>query len=108
MARYAANPDHAPDWYINIKTVEWKTNPPVTVGSQIAFVAHFLGRRMAYTYEVVDLIPGERLVMRSAEGPFPMETSDSPNGWPLSWLVQCDGRIAKTSPRSSTGSNRPT
>ena len=75
VARYPANPDHAPDWYINIKAVEWKTNPPLTVGSQIAFVAHFLGRRMAYTYEVVDLIPGERLVMRTAEGPFPMETS---------------------------------
>ena len=50
-ARYAANPDHAPDWYINIKA-------PLTVGSQIAFVAHFLGRRMAYTYEVVDLSQG--------------------------------------------------
>jgi uncharacterized protein YndB with AHSA1/START domain len=75
VSRYAANPDHAPDWYININTVEWKTAPPVTVGSLIAFVAHFLGRPMAYTYEVVELVPGERLVMRTAEGPFPMETS---------------------------------
>ena len=47
VSRYAANPDHAPEWYINIKSVEWKTTPPVTVGSRIAFVAHCLGRRMA-------------------------------------------------------------
>ena len=29
---------------------------------------------MAYTYEIVEFIPNERLVMRMAEGPFPMET----------------------------------
>lgn len=75
VSRYAANPDHAPEWYVNIKAVEWKTIPPVAIGSRIAFVARFLGRRMAYTYEVVDLVPGERLLMRTAEGPFPMETS---------------------------------
>jgi hypothetical protein len=75
VSGYAVNPDHAPEWYVNIKAVEWKTSPPVTIGSQIAFVAHFLGRRMAYTYEIVELVPGERLVMRTAEGPFPMETS---------------------------------
>jgi hypothetical protein len=45
------------------------------VGSRMSFVAHFLGRRLAYTYEVVDLVPGERLVMRTAQGPFPMETT---------------------------------
>ena len=47
----------------------------MAVGSKIAFVAHFLGRRMAYTFEIVEYIPGERLVMRTAEGPFPMETT---------------------------------
>jgi hypothetical protein len=39
------------------------------------FVARFLGRRLAYTYEVVEWVPDERLVMRTAQGPFPMETS---------------------------------
>jgi uncharacterized membrane protein len=75
VAAYTADPTHAPEWYVNIESVDWKTAPPVRVGSRMAFVARFLGRRLAYEYEVVDLVPGERLVMRTAEGPFPMETT---------------------------------
>lgn len=75
VADYAANPDNAPSWYVNIKSVEWKSPPPLRIDSKIAFNAHFLGKRMAYTYEMADYTPRERLVMRTAEGPFAMETT---------------------------------
>ena len=75
VAGFAADPDRAPSWYANIREVEWRTPKPLGVGSEIAFVAYFLGRRLAYTYRVEEWMPRSRLVMRTTHGPFPMETS---------------------------------
>lgn len=74
VAAFVGDPTNAPRWYVNIRSVVWRTPPPVEVGSRLDFVAHFLGRRLAYTYEVVELGPSG-LVMRTADGPFPMQTT---------------------------------
>ncbi len=79
VASFAGDPGNAPQWYANITSVAWQTPPPVSVGSRMDFVAHFVGRTLAYTYEVVDLETNSRLVMRTADGPFPMETTYSWN-----------------------------
>jgi uncharacterized protein YndB with AHSA1/START domain len=89
VAGYAGDPSHAPQWYANIESVAWETAPPLQLGSKLDFVARFLGRRLAYTYEIVDLVPGERLVMRTAEGPFPMETT-------YTWEPSGDGHTRMT------------
>jgi uncharacterized protein YndB with AHSA1/START domain len=75
VAAYAADPDNATRWYVNINSVEWQTPRPLAVGSRIAFVAEFLGRRLEYVYEVTQLEPDRRLVMRTPAQPFPMETT---------------------------------
>ncbi|NOV01700.1 SRPBCC family protein [Paenibacillus planticolens] len=75
VSQYAANPDHAPEWYANIQSAEWQTPKPLKIGSKIAFKAAFLGKELSYVYEIVEYEPSKKLVMRTAHGPFPMETS---------------------------------
>jgi hypothetical protein len=84
VASFASDPDNAAAGYENIEAVEWRSPRPLVVGSRVAFVARFLGRHLAYTYEVQEIVADERLVMVTSEGPFPMETTytweDAPSG----------------------------
>jgi len=84
VSAYAMDPSNAPLWYANIDAVKWKTPPPAEPGSQVTFVARFLGRRLEYTYELAEVVPRERLVMRTRQGPFPMETT-------YVWTATADG-----------------
>lgn len=89
VAAYAGDPTNAPLWYANIDSADWLDGPEVQVGAAVAFVARFLGRRLEYTYEIVDVVPGRRLVMATMDGPFPMETT-------YSWAPAANGATRMT------------
>jgi uncharacterized membrane protein len=86
VASFAADPSNVPAWYKNITSVEWLSPKPAQVGSKIAFVARFMGRTLRYTYEIAELVPNQRLVMRTPQGPFPMETT-------YTWQAQGGGTL---------------
>jgi hypothetical protein len=71
VAQFATDPDNATKWYVNIKSVAWRTPKPLTVGSQIEFTAKFLGKKLVYTYQVTAFSPNEKFVMSTANGPIP-------------------------------------
>jgi hypothetical protein len=89
VAAYVSDPGNSTQWYVNIKAVQWKSPKPAMPGSRVEFIAQFLGRTLTYTYEVTDLVPDERFVMRTAEGPFPMETT-------YEWEDSADGNTRMT------------
>ena len=74
VSSFAMDPENAPLWYVNIQAARWRSEKPIRAGSLFDFEATFLGKKLSYTYEVTEYVPGERMVMRTAQGPFPMET----------------------------------
>lgn len=74
VAAFAMNPAHAPRWYAGIDEVEWTGGELPRRGARVAFVAHFLGRRLVYAFEVIEALVGERLVLRGVDTPFALET----------------------------------
>ena len=86
---FAADPSNTTAWYKNIESVEWETPPPAVVGSRLLFTARFLGRTLNYKYEVREIELGRRLVMSTAQGPFPMATT-------YEWEDAADGATRMT------------
>ena|SRR5215217_2748286 len=73
-----------PEWIGAIRETRLVTEAPFGVGAQVERVGTFLGKRIEYVNEVVELDPDRRLVMRSVKAPFPMtvtyEFDDEPGG----------------------------
>jgi uncharacterized membrane protein len=72
VAGYATDPANDTSWIGALTEVNVLTDPPVGVGSRVERVAQFLGKRIEYVNEIVELDPPRRLVMRSVKAPFPM------------------------------------
>jgi uncharacterized membrane protein len=77
VATYMVDPANDPTWIGGVREVRVETPPPLAVGSRVARVAHFLGKRVEYLNEVTELDPDRVLDMRSVKAPFPMRVTYS-------------------------------
>ncbi len=68
VARYAMDWRNDTEWIGALSRVELVSEEPL----QVRRVAGFLGKRIEYVNEVVELEPARRLAMRSVKAPFPM------------------------------------
>ena len=75
VAAYALDPRHDTEWVANIKEVRLLSDPATGVGSRVARVAKFLGKRVEYVLEVREHEPLARSRMVSVAGPFPMDVA---------------------------------
>jgi hypothetical protein len=75
VATYMFDPVHDPDWISGISEAEPLDPLPIATGSRIRRRASFLGRRIDYVMEVVELLPARRLAMHAIEAPMPMDVT---------------------------------
>ena len=71
VAAYVIDPANEPKWIKGIRESVPLMPGPIGKGSRVRRVAHFMGRRIEYTPEVLEFEAGRRLLMRTTS-PFPM------------------------------------
>ena len=71
VAAFASDPANDREWIGGVIEAKKLTEGPVGVGTRVARVADFLGRRFSYTLEVTDVEPDQKIVM-TTNSPFPM------------------------------------
>jgi len=75
VAAYVLDWRNDPKWIGGIGESRLATAEPFGIGSRVERVAKFLGKRIEYVNEVVELEPARRLAMRSVKGPFAMRVT---------------------------------
>jgi len=74
VAEYVSHPGNAPSWCSQIKTVEWDQNVPLRAGAKIIFNERGMRRYQQYVCELVEIIPNQKMVMKTRNGNMRMET----------------------------------
>ena len=94
VAAFAMEAENDTLWIGGISEARRLTSGPTGVGTRVERVAHFIGRRIEYVMEVVELEQGRRIVLRSIKSPFPMRVTyafeHAPRGARASVRVQGD------------------
>ncbi|MGH2728001.1 MAG: SRPBCC family protein [Actinomycetota bacterium] len=75
VAAYAMEAENDPAWIGGISSAQRLTPPPTGVGTRVERVASFRGKRIEYVMDVIDHVPGRKIVLKTVKGPFPMEVT---------------------------------
>ena len=75
VAAFAMEAENDPKWIGGISSAERLTPPPTGVGTRVERVASFRGKRIEYVMDVIDHVPGKKIVLKTVKGPFPMEVT---------------------------------
>jgi hypothetical protein len=69
------DPDHDPRWIGGVDSTERLTHGPLDVGSRVRRLGRFMGRRIEWVMEIVEIVPARRLAMHAVRSPFPMDVT---------------------------------
>lgn len=75
VTEFAADPGNVPNWCTHIKSVEWNNDAPLRAGAKLVFNEQSMLRQHQHVYEVVEIIPGQKVIMRSHSNGMHMETT---------------------------------
>jgi carbon monoxide dehydrogenase subunit G len=74
---FALDPANVPNWCTHIKSVEWNNDGPLRAGVKLVFNEQIMRMRRPHkqVYEVVEIIPGQKVIMKSQSNGMRMETT---------------------------------
>lgn len=75
VAEYASDPENAPYWCKNIKSVQWDSEAPVRAGTRLLVQEQIMRRNMQNVYEVVEIIPGQKVVVKTRSNGMKIDTT---------------------------------
>lgn len=89
--------ENLPRWDSSMLECVQVGSGPVTVGTRYRGASKILGRRIEWTTEVTEFVPGVRAVSRSVEGPLTFtvsyEVSASPTGTTLRYRLAAESGL---------------
>lgn len=72
---YIADMSNNPKWQKGMQTCVWTSDPPLRIGSTYDQTARFLGKSIVSSFEVVELVPGQRIRIVSTSGTMPIDVT---------------------------------
>lgn len=75
VAEYVSDPCNAPQWCAHIKSVEWEQHASLKAGAKIVISEHIMRRHLRQVYEVIEVIPNQKVVVKTRNNNMRMETT---------------------------------